>query len=88
MPQPPCQRLQDREVGGALKVENPAGLRGLVVLVKSDLRQRLPDLAAPAAETVGLADKRDYEVPVRGLVEQHFGMTRRDDLAALLVRHS
>ena len=80
--EPPGEGLQYRQVRRAFEIEHPSGLLGLVVLVESDLRERLAQLAPPVDDPVRFADEGDDQVPVGGFVQEHLRVAGRDDLGA------
>jgi len=73
------------QVGRPLEEEDPPGLFRLVVVLEADLPEGLQDLAAAVVQPVRPAHERDDDVAAGSFVEQHFGMTGGDDLAAGLL---
>ena len=83
----PGECLQNREIARTLKIENPTGLLRLIVLFEPEFSQGFEYLASAVANPVGLTHERYYEVSVRSLVQQHFGVTCGDDLAPAVASH-
>ncbi len=67
------------------KVEHPAGLLRLVVLLETDFFQRLDHLLAAIVHAVRFADEGDHHVPVGRFVEDDFGVAGGNNLAMLFL---
>ena len=74
---------QDREVGGPLEIEHPSHLFGLVIMVESNFLERFQELTAARVNPMWLAHECHDHVAIGRLVENHLGMTGRNNLAAL-----
>src|SRR6266446_4342249 len=68
------KRLQNGQIGGALQVQDPARLLCLVVLVESDVPERLEHLRTPVIDSVRGADECDDYVPIGSLGKHNLRM--------------
>ena len=80
--QTPGEGLEDREIRRPFEVQHPTHHLRLEILVETDPRERLGDLAAAIVDPVRLAHEGDHRVGAGGFREQHLGVAGGHDLAA------
>src|SRR5271157_5783286 len=72
--------LKYGQVGGAFQIEHPTFLLCLIILIEANGSQRLENLSSTIVDSMWLAYEGHHYVAIGRLIQNHLGVTRRNDL--------